>query len=60
MYHIMFTWRWLSVAETCCDEASVIYTRRELVVRKEQMFIIFKIQTQSKMSEEMCVPQQAG
>jgi hypothetical protein len=27
------------VTETCCDEASIIYTRRELVARKE--FVVY-------------------
>jgi hypothetical protein len=35
MYYIMFTGRWLYAAETCCDEASIMYTRTELVARKE-------------------------
>jgi hypothetical protein len=35
MYYIMFTWKWLHAAETCCEEASIMYTRRKLVARKE-------------------------
>jgi hypothetical protein len=35
LHHNKFTCGWLYAAETCCDEASIIYTRRELIASKE-------------------------
>jgi hypothetical protein len=35
IYCIMFTWGWLCAAETCREEESMMYTRRELVASKE-------------------------